>query len=173
MDEEATMRGPSQVKETTMSRYALMAVVMGWLVAVGGLVIAADTPENRAIKQDRKRYEGTWRVVALEVNGVKASEADARKLTVINHADGAWVLTADGKEVGKGTSQIDPMKQPRAIDFVPTEGTHAGQTFLGIYEINRDSRKLCFAPPGKDRPAEFASKSESGHILVVFEREKK
>jgi uncharacterized protein (TIGR03067 family) len=156
-----------------MRRHALMVLVIGWLVAVGGLVAAADTPENQAIKQDRKKYEGTWRVVALEVNGVQASETDARRLTVINQVDGTWVVMADGKEVWKGTSQIDPMKQPKAIDFVPTEGANAGQTFLGIYEIDRDTRKLCFAPPGNDRPAEFASKPGSGHILVVFEREKK
>jgi uncharacterized protein (TIGR03067 family) len=156
-----------------MSRYALMVLVIGWLVAAGGLVAAADTPENQAIKQDRKKYEGTWRAVSLAVDGNKAAAQDAQKITVINHGDGTWVVRADGKEVWKGTSRIDPMKQPKAIDFVPTEGMDAGQTFLGIYEIDRDTRKLCFAPPGKDRPAEFASKPGSGHILVVFEREKK
>ena len=156
-----------------MIRYALMVLVIGWQVGAGGPVAAADTPENQAIKQDRKKYEGTWRVVALEVNGAKASEADARKMTVTNGADGAWAVTADGKEVWKGTSTIDPMNQPKTIDFVPTEGANAGQTYLGIYQIEGDARKLCFAPPGKDRPTEFASKPGSGHILVAFEREKK
>jgi uncharacterized protein (TIGR03067 family) len=121
----------------------------------------------------RKKYEGTWRVVALEVNGAKASEKNARKITVTNHADGTWAVEADGKEVWKGTSKIDPMSKPKAIDFVPTEGANAGQTFLGIYEIEGDTRKLCYAPPGKDRPTAFASKPGSGHILVALEREKK
>ena len=82
-------------------------------------------------------------------------------------------MKADGKEVWKGTSTIDPMSQPKTIDFVPTEGANAGQTYLGIYQIEGDARKVCFAPPGKDRPTEFASKPGSGHILVAFEREKK
>jgi uncharacterized protein (TIGR03067 family) len=156
-----------------MIRYALLVVVIGWLVATGGLVATADTPENQAVKQDRKKYEGTWRVTALDVNGVIMSESDARKFTVTNNADGAWAVKADGKEVWKGNSKIDPMNQPKTIDFVPTEGAHVGQTSLGIYEIEGDARKLCFAPPGKDRPAEFASKPGSGYILVAFEREKK
>lgn len=164
---------PNKAKESNVTRYALMVLVIGWQVAAVGPVAAADTPENKAIKQDRKKYEGTWQAVALEVDGVKAAEADARKITVTNQVDGTWVVKADGKEVWKGTSTIDPLSQPKTIDFVPTEGANVGQTYLGIYEIEGDARKLCFAPPGKDRPTAFASKPGSGHVLIAFEREKK
>ena len=57
--------------------------------------------------------EGTWRVVSLEVNGEKAKDEDARKHTVANGADGTWSLRADGKEVIKGTSTLDPTKKPK------------------------------------------------------------
>ena len=107
------------------------------------------------------------------MNGVRASEADARKFTVTNGADGAWAVLADGKEVMKGTSTINPMNRPKTVDFVPTEGAGAGQTNLGIYEIEGDAQKVCFAPPGKDRPTEFASKPGSWHTLVALERERK
>ena len=43
---------------------------------------------------------------------------------------------------------------------------------MGIYQIDDDTRKLCFAPSGKDRPTEFSSKPGSGHFLVIFERVK-
>jgi hypothetical protein len=33
--------------------------------------------------------------------------------------------------------------------------------------------KLCFAGPGKDRPAAFTSEAGSGHTLTVWVREKK
>ena len=44
---------------------------------------------------------------------------------------------------------------------------------LGIYTIENDRLKLCFAAPGKERPKEFASKEESGCVLTEWEREKK
>ena len=36
--------------------------------------------KDEAIKKDRKQIEGTWRVIALEVNGNKAMEEDAKKI---------------------------------------------------------------------------------------------
>jgi uncharacterized protein (TIGR03067 family) len=155
-----------------MRRYALMVLTIGWLVAAAGLVAAADTAQEEAIKKDREKYEGVWRVVSLEVNGDKAADGDAQRITVANLADGTWVVRVDGEETSKGASQIDPTKNPKTIDFVATGGEIRGQTFLGIYEIDGNSRKLCFAPPGKDRPVEFSSKSGSMHVLVVFRREK-
>lgn len=129
-------------------------------------------PREEAIKQDRKRIAGTWRVVALEVNGNKAMEEDARKLTVVNGSDGTWTLFSEGKEISKGTSTFDPTKKPKAIDFTPTKGEGKGKQYLGIYELGERTRKLCFAPPGKDRPAEFSSTPGSEYVLVTFEREK-
>jgi uncharacterized protein (TIGR03067 family) len=147
-------------------------VVAGFLVAAVGLVTAADTAKEEAIKQDRAQYEGAWRVSSLEVNGNKAQEADARKIVVLNHAD-TWTITVGGQEVARGTSKIDPTQKPKTIDFVPSTGAGVGKTFLGIYEIAGDCRKLCYAAPGKARPAEFASKPGSEQVFVVFQREKK
>ena len=44
---------------------------------------------------------------------------------------------------------------------------------LGIYELESDSYKICFASAGKPRPSEFASNPGSGYILQVWERKKK
>ena len=128
--------------------------------------------KDEAIKKDRKQIEGTWRVVALEVNGNKAMDEDAKKLTWSTAPDGTWSLLSEGKEISKGTSTIDPTKKPKTIDFTPTEGEGKGNQYLGIYELGEKTRKMCFAPPGKERPTEFTSTPGSEHILVTFEREK-
>jgi uncharacterized protein (TIGR03067 family) len=139
------------------------------LIAVAAIATANDA-KDEAIKKDRKLIEGTWRVVALEVDGNKSPDEDARKITVVNGPDGTWTLFSDGKEVGKGTNSFDPTNKPKTIDFTQTEGEGKGNSFLGIYELGENTRKLCFAPPGKDRPREFISMPGTDHILVTFER---
>jgi uncharacterized protein (TIGR03067 family) len=155
-----------------MKKSLLAVVVVGLLVTPMARIATADDTKDEAIKKDRKQIEGTWRVIALEVNGNKAMEEDARKLTVVNGSDGTWSLRSEGKEISKGTSTIDPTKKLKAIDFTPTEGEGKGSRFLGIYELGEKTRKLCFAPAEKERPTEFSSTPGSEIVLVTFEREK-
>jgi len=67
-----------------------------------------------------------------------------------------------------GTLKLDATKKPKQMDTVSTEK----EVMLGIYELEADGYKVCFAAVGKPRPSEFASKSGSGNILQVWEREK-
>lgn len=145
--------------------------IVGLFITATGATVFADDAKDAAIKKDRKQIEGTWRIVALEVNGNKAEEQDARKLTVVNGSDGTWSLRSEGKEISKGTTMIDPTQQRKTIDITPNDGGGKDNLYLGIYELGDKTRKLCFAPPGKPRPTDFASASGSDHILVIFERE--
>ena len=154
-----------------MKAFTSIAVVVA-LGFVGLDCLQADDAKDDAIKKDRKLYEGTWRVVSLEVDGNKAADEDAKKIVVVKKVDGSWSIQVDGKVVAKGTSTIDPTKKPKTIDLTITEGDDAGKSALGIYEFGKDSRKVCIARPGKDRPTEFTSKAGSSHILATFKREK-
>jgi uncharacterized protein (TIGR03067 family) len=152
--------------------FALMTLVQSCMISNAAFVVAADKDKEPAIKQERKKYEGTWRVIFLQVDGNQASDKDAKKITAVNQADGTWSVRVEGKEIATGTSEIDPTKNPKTIDFTPTEGSEKGKVFLGIYEIKQTCRKLCYAPAGKDRPTDFSSTPGSGHVLVIFQREK-
>lgn len=147
-------------------------LVVGALLAVSALTASADDAKDEAIKKDRQRIEGTWRIVELVVNGDLAKEEDAGKLTVVNGSDGTWSVRSEDTEISKGTSTFDPTQTPKTIDFTPTIGDSAGQLHLGIYKLGKNARKLCFAPSGMERPTEFTSEAGSGHILVTFERVK-
>lgn len=148
-------------------------LVIGAMLTAMTTIGMTDDAQDEAIQKDRKRIEGTWRIVALEVNGNQSNDADARKLTVANGSDGTWRLLSQGKEISRETSTVDSTKQPRTIDFTPTEGNGQGNQYLGIYELCEKARKMCFAPPGKERPTVFVSASDSESILVVFERQKR
>jgi len=155
-----------------MRQHAFVTLGVGLLFAGVGALLAGDAARDEAIKKDRKKYQGVWQVVSLEVDGNTANEEDAKKIRVINEADGKWVIEAEGKVVARGTSVIDPTKKPKAVDLTPTEGDNAGKTALGIYQFGDDTRKVCLATAGKERPSEFAAPSGSGLILVVLKRVK-
>jgi uncharacterized protein (TIGR03067 family) len=153
-----------------MMRYSIFGLlVVGVLLTT---IASADDAKDEAIKKDRKRIEGTWRITSLEINGNKAKDEDATKLTVVNDDKGTWNLRSGNMEVSMGTSTFDPAMKPKTIDFTPTEGGGKGDLFLGIYKLGKNTRKLCFVPSGKDRPTEFSSTPENLHMLVTFERVK-
>lgn len=155
-----------------MRRSFFCQLIVGVLyTAVGAMAFAADA-KDEAIQKDRKLIEGTWRIVALVLNGTDANAEDARKLTVVNGADGSWSLFSDGKAISKGTSTIDPTQKPKTIDFMTTEGEAKGNRYQGIYELTQNSRKMCFAPPEAARPKEFTSSQSNQHTLLTLEREK-
>ena len=147
-------------------------LVFGPLLAAIMAAAPGDDAQDDAIKKDRQRIAGTWRVVALEVDGNKSTEEDARKFTVVNGSDGTWSLRSEDQEINKGTTTIDPTKKPKTIDMTLTDGEGKGDKFLGIYELGETTRRLCIAAAGKDRPTEFSSPPGSEQILVSLEREK-
>jgi uncharacterized protein (TIGR03067 family) len=155
-----------------MGRLPFGLLVVEALLTAMTTIAWADNSKDQAITKDRKQIEGTWRVVALEVDGNKAMEEDAKKLMVVNGSDGAWSLRSEGNEISKGTSTIDPTKKPKTIDFTLTQGAGKGHQYVGIYELGENTRRLCFAPVEKERPIEFSSTPGSQHILVTFERQK-
>jgi uncharacterized protein (TIGR03067 family) len=146
------------------------------LIAVTSLAAAGDD-KDKAIKEDRKKYEGTWQVVSLEVDGNKSGEATTKKATVVIEADGRWAIEFDGLVLSRGTSEIDPTKKPKTVDLIETEGGDGffvkWKKVLGLYEFKDDTCKVCLAPADKERPGEFSSTAGSGHILAVLKRVKK
>ena len=153
-----------------MTRLLFGLLFVGAFIATLATGAYADDAMDEAVKKDRKQIEGTWRVIALVVNGDKASEEDANKLKVVNGSDGTWSLFSEGKEVSNGTSTIDPTKQPKSIDFTATDAQGKVNRYLGIYKLDGNTRKMCFVASGKERPTEFASEPLSEIILVTFER---
>lgn len=151
-----------------MKQHALCCLLGLGIVAMA----MAEDARNDATKKDRMLLEGTWQAVSLEVNGEKSDPADARKISVINGADGIWSLRSEGQEVARGTNSLDATKSPKTVDLIPLDGEKKGELYLGIYEISEKTRRLCFAPPLMARPTEFATQTGNQWIFVTFERVK-
>jgi uncharacterized protein (TIGR03067 family) len=80
--------------------------------------------------------------------------------------------TMGGQMFLKAKITIDPSKSPKTIDYEMTDGFTKGKKQLGIYEVDGDTFRSCFAKPGAERPTDFTSKPGDGRTLSVWKREK-
>jgi uncharacterized protein (TIGR03067 family) len=145
-----------------MKRYALLVLAAGLLVAAA--------PKDDA-KNDQKNFQGTWVMASGEDDGKKVS-ADTLKTGQLM-IDGDKHTVKVGDTTYKGTHKLDPTAKPKTIDITDTEGPFKDKTVLGIYELDGDEFKICYAAPGKDRPKDFSAKEGTGYHCHVWKREKK
>ncbi len=125
-----------------------------------------------AVKKEMALLEGEWSMVSGEANGMSLPKETVKSGKRVAK-DGETTITISEQVYFKAKFSIDPTKKPRAIDYTMTEGPTKGKTHLGIYELDGDTVKFCFAAPGKDRPPDFTAKEGSEQTLSVWKREKK
>lgn len=158
-----------------MKRYSRYLPVIAFTLLGGTPLLAAENANDEAIEKERMKFFGEWQVVALEIDGNQVKGEDVKKFKVVNGADGTWNISIEGQIKLQGTSEIDPSKEPKTVDLTVIEGETKGETTLGIYEFSdeNDTRKVCFAGSGMQRPAEFSAPAGSGRILARLKRIKK
>jgi uncharacterized protein (TIGR03067 family) len=134
-----------------------------------GLLLAADDPK----KKDLDKLQGTWIASSIEYNGEKV--LGDKELKLVIEGDKLTVKSEDTEASKYGTAmlKIDPATTPKIMDISIIKGDEKGTTFEAIYDVGKDEWKLCLKPTGKERPAKFESKADSGDVLIVFKREKK
>jgi uncharacterized protein (TIGR03067 family) len=123
--------------------------------------LAADPPRGDA---DLRKFQGTWTMILGEREGRKLSEEEVAnvRLTI---AGSKYSYTLGGR-TETGTLTLDPSRKPGEIDVTSDEG----KAILGIYEIEGNTHKVCFAEPGRGRPTEFSTLPEGGRSLYVMRR---
>jgi uncharacterized protein (TIGR03067 family) len=139
------------------------------LTAMGISLGRADEDEPR--KKDMAALQGEWAMVSGTADGFPIPETmlpNSRRVCKGNEL----TATVGGQLVMKARIIIDPSKQPKTIDYEVIEGPTKGRKHLGIYELNGDTLKSCFAAPDADRPAEFTSKPGDQRTATVWKRVK-
>jgi uncharacterized protein (TIGR03067 family) len=139
---------------------------------MAGLLIGADAKDDES-KKDVAKFQGTWQLVSGERDGKKFTEEEIKQSKLIIKGDTSRIPKGNVGTNQEGTFALDASKKPKEIDSTTGTGPDKGKVWIGIYEVDADMLKVCFAPPGKERPKEFATKTGSGYILQVWKREKK
>jgi uncharacterized protein (TIGR03067 family) len=127
--------------------------------------------DDQAAKDELGRHQGTWRATSSIYEGQEASVEIVRSITRTVEKDHV-VWKRDGESFAGTRIELDPSRDPKAIDVIPDGGKDRGERVLGIYKLEKDRLTICMAAPGKPRPAEFLAEKGSGCTLRTFTREK-
>jgi uncharacterized protein (TIGR03067 family) len=130
------------------------------LVIVPLLLVAADD-----VKDELKKLEGTWKLVAGEEDGRVITDEELRDAPLAIIKGDTLQFKRKGDRLEEGAITIDPAK--KQIDFVFKVRTT--RIIKGLYQVDGDTLKFCLGAPNAERPAKFESK---GAKLATFKRQK-
>jgi RNA polymerase sigma factor (sigma-70 family) len=155
-------------------KIALIAVLTigisaGTVVAVRYAPARADEAKPAAGKSDKDQLQGKWEFVSGQMRGKVPDEKELEEIKKHHFEFAGDKLKAKGE----ASFTLDSAKAPKQFDLKIEEGPAQEQgTWLGIYEIKGDDLTICIAPPGQDRPTEFASKEGTPIMLMKLKRVK-
>lgn len=140
------------------------------LCVVGWLTLPVGTPLDDGSKRDLERFQGSWQATAILTDDGRSAPVEDLENTRLVVTGDRFVLK--GKEYTiTGRITIDGAKTPKTIDV--TLDAKEGQQpvkLLGIYCIDGETRKSCFAMPDKNRPTSFPM-SPKGHVQFEWKRQ--
>jgi len=128
--------------------------------------------DRSAARADLKALQGTWERVAMELEGKPAPDNLITGWSA-TYEDDRLTLRHPGGVYRHSIVTLDPDRTPKATNTWDLEGQFADQTVPGIYELNGDIAKFCFARPGQKRPTEFTTKKGTGFVYFEYSRKKK
>jgi len=120
-------------------------------------------------QQDLEKFQGTWKLVSATRDSKALADDKVKQTTIVFKGDTfRFPELAEYATSKEGTIKLDATKTPKQMDATST----GGEVMLGIYDLEGNRYKVCFAPVGKPRPSEFVSTPGSGYILQFWERPK-
>jgi uncharacterized protein (TIGR03067 family) len=143
---------------------------------VSVLFIAA-MASTTAFCQDQKpakeghELNGVWALTSGVTSGENMPD-EVRKGVHLTLANGKYMARV-GTETDAGTYKVDEAKTPHTVTLTGTSGPNKGKTMLAIFELDKDSLKVCYDLSGKAFPEKFESSADNKHFLATYERQKR
>src|SRR5438552_15082493 len=109
-----------------------------WIAVLALLIAFGGAGADDANKTDLAALQGEWQMVSGENGGVQFP-AESAKTGKRVCKDDQVTVTFGGMMIMKAA------KNPKTIDYKLTDGPNKGKTQLGIYELNDDTFRSCFA----------------------------
>ncbi len=135
--------------------------------AAGLLLVLGAQGDEATLKKEKAALQGAWKIVSLETATGKDAKVEGAILDF--DKDGKnFTFTLNG-DTKKATFKLYAAGKPKEIDIISPDG----KTLEGVYQIEKDTLKICLATDINDgRPNEFATKEGKNFVLIVLERVK-
>ena len=132
---------------------------------------AAPAVDPKEVQADLDKLQGIWDCKSWIFDGERAEHSGQGFESI--YAGNQITLKRQGREYRHGIVTINPARSPKAVNTWDLDGPFADRTNRGIYELEGDKLKVCFAlDPDGDRPTEFASEPGSKRLYLIYERRK-
>lgn len=128
-------------------------------------LLGADARDD--VKKEQAKFKGRWTVLSFENDKGKNPVTKS----AVEFTGDMMFIALEGSESIKAAYQVDPGKNPREIDLVPTNGLFKGKTCPGIYDLAGDTLKLCVSNKGP-RPKAFKPDAASETNILELKRVK-
>ena len=150
----------------------MRAIKTAFVIAlVAAIIPSPRAEENDVVKKDMAQLQGEWSMVSGSADGQPMPDQMLKQMKRVCKGD-ETTTTMAGEVFMKAKFTIDPSKKPKTIDYQMTGGFTKDKKQLGIYEVEGDTFKACFAKPGAERPKDFTSEAGDGRTTSVWKRVK-
>jgi uncharacterized protein (TIGR03067 family) len=141
--------------------------------------IQAKLKVKKAEKEVKAKLAGIWKVESAEMDGKELGDRIKSTKWAITDKSFTAALPQDGK--GEFAYKLGEADERGTIDIEVLRAERLGgprkRVYPGIYLLEGDTLKVCYALDGKERPTAFASTPSSGDLtssggtLFVLKRE--
>src|SRR5262245_52425513 len=119
------------------------------------VVVSVHADEN---KKDLQAIQGVWLVIQCVGDGKELPDKVIKDMKLTSTDDRVTVTGGEFIRGGDDLFKIDARRQPGWMDFVAVDGPLEGKSRPAIYQLERETLKLCFPlRESRKRPTEFES----------------
>jgi uncharacterized protein (TIGR03067 family) len=122
------------------------------------------------LKDDyRVALNGVWVPVSASLDGKAMSAEEASNMRLVFQKGKYFSKLGDTTD--EGTYTIDESTDPKKLTIVGTKGPNKGRSILAIFNLDKNTLKVCYDLSGKSIPEKFESNPDSHSFLVTYERQ--
>jgi uncharacterized protein (TIGR03067 family) len=155
---------------------------------MGGFLAAALLGTAQEPNQDHKAIQGTWLVIEYDQDGKQPPSEILKKMKVVIQADKITIkprlvveivpftkdkvkFSLDDGKSDESQFKLDPSKKTKVLDLTWPSDRGATKTTKGMYLLDENSLRICFALADQNRPKKFPDEPKSGLVRMVLKRE--